>query len=53
MAKMPKGYRDHLRIVASTDNGRSIGRTSVILNKVNDDAVQKRKAKEIPVGEEA
>ncbi len=52
--KMPKGYRDHLKIVGSIDTGRSIGRTSVVLSQPEqDDAVQKRKAKKVPVGEEA
>lgn len=51
---MPKGYRDHLKIIASVDRGTSIGRTSVVLSMPEqDDAVQKRKAKKIPVGKQA
>lgn len=50
--KMPKGFRNHLSIIGSTDTGRQIGRTSVILSapdEVGKDAVQKHKAKKVPL----
>lgn len=43
--KMPKGFRDHLKIIGSTDTGLQIGRTSVSLSFYETDKSAENKKK--------